>query len=136
MTFLNPIELCHNEIASEVLQSLLLVLAPKSPKLCKDLAKFLTNETFASDTIDFENGALTRLMESILQVSGSDESMLKIYKHFYENVFKGNLSRLAVHPKANFSVQKLLQHCPKKEMVSSKSDLQIDFFKKTHFKIV
>ena len=116
--FLNPIELCHNEISSEVLQSLLLVLAPKSPKLCKDLAKFLTNETFASDNNDFENGALTRLMESILQVSGSDESMLKIYKHFYENIFKGNLCQLAVHPKANFSVQKLLQHCPKKEMVS------------------
>ena len=40
-------EICNYEISSEMLQCLLLVLCKKSGKLCKKLAKHLTNEVFA-----------------------------------------------------------------------------------------
>ena len=47
--------------------------------------------------------ALTRLMEIIIQVSGtSDEKMEKLYNHFYGKLFKTRLAELAVHPQANF----------------------------------
>ena len=47
--------------------------------------------------------ALTRLMEIIIQVSGScEEKMEKIYNHFYKKLFKNQLAELAVHPQANF----------------------------------
>ena len=51
----------------------------------------------------FENIALTRLMEIIIQVSGnSEENMEKIYNHFYGKLFKNHLTELAIHPQANF----------------------------------
>ena len=51
----------------------------------------------------FENIALTRLMEIIIQVSGtSEEKMEKIYNHFYNKLFKKHLIKLAVHQQANF----------------------------------
>ena len=51
----------------------------------------------------FENIALTRLMEIIIQVSGtSEEKMEKIYNHFYNELFKNHLTEFAVHQQANF----------------------------------
>ena len=42
-------EFCNLEVSSEILQCLLLVLCQKSGKLCKKLAKFITNEVYAGE---------------------------------------------------------------------------------------
>ena len=71
---------------------------------------FLLNFGFLDPTIEMFGSlggsiALTRLMEIIIQVSGtSDEKMDKLYNHFYGKLFKTRLAELAVHPQGNFSV--------------------------------
>ncbi len=96
-------------------------MSKKCPKLCKKFGKLLKDKVFyeKEDTM-FDYEAVARLLEVLIMVSGSQESMAKIFNHIYEVLFKGNLVEYAGHPVANFSVQKLLQHCPTKEMVTTK----------------
>ena len=69
---------------------------------------WLNSDFFLDPTIEMFGSlggsiALTRLMEIIIQVSGtSDEKMEKLYNHFYGKLFKTRLAELAVHPQANF----------------------------------
>ena len=120
-------EFGENEVSSGILQCLVLVLSKKSTKLCKKSAKFITNNMFNEVSKDvFENISLTRLMESLIEASGSDESMIKIYNHFYKNVFQNNIAELAAHPQANFSVQKLILHCPTKEIFEELYQQELD----------
>lgn len=112
--------LCSHQTASGVIQSLLLVLVQVDLKLCKKLTKLITNEIFADkDDSMFNNEPIARLLEVMIQVSGSDSSMEKIFKHFYTKIFKDDLANLSQHPSANFAVQKLLSSCPSKEIVST-----------------
>ena len=93
-------------------------------KLCKKMAKFFTNEIFCEkDESMFDNSGVNRLLESLIQVSSTDESMKKIYVHFHEKIFQNNLVQLSRHPNANYGVQKMLLFCPTKEMVSEISSL-------------
>lgn len=121
-------DLCLNEVSSEVLQTLLIILASKSDcKLAKKLSKQITNEMFAEKNMDmFERNALCRLMEVLVQVSGDNPDLIKIYNHFHQVIFKTHLAEFSKHPQANFGVQKLIQHCPKKEIFEEMFEQELD----------
>lgn len=117
-------DLCLNEVSSEVLQTLLLIL---DSKLAKKLSKKITNEMFAEANMDmFQRNALTRLMEVLIQVSGDNNDLFKIYNHFHQVIFKTHLSEFSMHSQANYSVQKIIQHCPKKEVFEDMFEQELD----------
>ena len=124
-------ELCQDDNSSGLIQTLLLVLAkkPQSVKLCKRMAKFITNEIYGAD-IDsspiLENSSLSRLLETLLEVSGSNETMAKIFNHFHEKLFKNQLLKLALHPTGNYSVQKYLQNMPQKDAFEEVYEMELD----------
>ena len=124
-------ELCQNDISSGFIQTLLLVLSkkPDTIKLCKKLAKLITNEVYGSE-VDLssilENQPLCRLLETLLQVSGSDQTMAKIFNHFHEKLFKDQLLKLSLHPTGNFCVQKYFQNIPKKETFEEVYETELD----------
>ena len=122
-------EWCQNETSSSVLQSLLSVLAKLKDdgKLCKKLAKFLTNEVFAEESSDiFEHEPSLRLMETLVQVSGTNSSLEKISNHYWTTFFKDNLMDLCKHPLGKISVQKFLQSCTNKERFEEIYEKELD----------
>ena len=122
-------EWCQNETSSSVLQSLLSVLAnlTDDAKLCKKLAKFLTNEVFAEKSSEiFEHEPSLRLMETLVQVTGSNSSMEKISNHYWTTFFKDNLLDLSKHPLGKISVQKFLQSCTNKERFEEIYEKELD----------
>lgn len=139
-------ELCQNDISSGFIQTLLLVLSKKydSFKLCKKLAKLIANEIYGSE-VDLssilENQPLCRLLETLLQVSGSDSTMAKIFNHFHENLFKGQLLKLSLHPTGNFCVQKYFQNIAKKETFEEVYEQELDaglesIYKSGHYGVI
>ncbi|XP_051944732.1 nucleolar protein 9 [Hippocampus zosterae] len=99
-----------DSVASAVFQTMLTVCHRKRPKLCKRLIKriveFLTSCPAAPGTspllVFLKDQASSHLIETILQLS--PKSLLReLYKHH----LKGHLVGLALHPIANFPVQRL-----------------------------
>ena len=119
---------CQSETSSSLLQCLLTVLSKFNVKLCKKLAKFLTNEVFSEISNIFQQQQpLIRLMETLIQVSGSCENMDKIFNHFYTTLFKGNISKICTDPvSGKFSVQKLIQNCKNKELFEKIYEEELD----------
>ncbi|XP_043990346.1 nucleolar protein 9 [Gambusia affinis] len=96
--------------ASAVFQTMLTVCHRKRPKLCKQLLKrtmeYLTSRGSAPGVspllVFLKDQASSRLIETIIQLS--HKSLLR---DLYKSHFKGSLVDLALHPIANFPVQRL-----------------------------
>ncbi|XP_008297795.1 nucleolar protein 9 [Stegastes partitus] len=97
-------------VASAVFQTMLTVCHRKRPKLCKQLLKrimeYLTSRSAAPGVspllVFLKDQASSRLIETIIQLS--HKSLLR---DLYKNHLKGQLVDLALHPIANFPVQRL-----------------------------
>ena len=123
-------EWCQTETSSSVLQCLLSVLSKFDPKMCKKVAKYITNEIFSEKLSDFAyQEPKIRLLETLIEVSASDESMEKVHKHLFTTFFKGNI-RNQCDGKSNqifkFSIQKLIQSCVQKEMFEEIYETELD----------
>ncbi|XP_021165925.2 nucleolar protein 9 [Fundulus heteroclitus] len=96
--------------ASAVFQTMLTVCHRKRPKLCKQLLRrtmeYLTSRSSAPGVspllVFLKDQASSRLIETIIQLS--HKSLLR---DLYKNHLKGSLVDLALHPIANFPIQRL-----------------------------
>ncbi|XP_023260383.1 nucleolar protein 9 [Seriola lalandi dorsalis] len=97
-------------VASAVFQTMLTVCHRKRPKLCKQLLgrvmEYLTSRSAAPGVspllVFLKDQASSRLIETIIQLS--HKSLLR---DLYKNHLKGQLVELALHPIANFPIQRL-----------------------------
>ncbi|XP_036941233.1 nucleolar protein 9 [Acanthopagrus latus] len=97
-------------ISSAVFQTMLTTCHRKRPKLCKQLLKrimeYLTSRNAAPGVspllVFLKDQAASRLIETIIQLS--PKSLLR---DLYKNHLKGHLVDLALHPIANFPIQRL-----------------------------
>lgn len=97
-------------VASAVFQTMLAVCHRKRPKLCKQLLKriteYLTSRNAAPGVspllVFLKDQASSRLVETIIQLSHK-----ALLRDLYKNHLKGQLVDLALHPIANFPVQRL-----------------------------
>lgn len=97
-------------VASAVFQTMLTVCHRKRPKLCKQLLRrvmeYLTGRSTASGVspllVFLKDQASSRLIETIVRLS--PKSLLR---DIYKKHLKGHLVDLALHPIANFPVQRL-----------------------------
>ncbi|KPP72493.1 nucleolar protein 9-like [Scleropages formosus] len=97
--------------ATTVLQTMLTVCHRKRPKLCKRLLKgivgYLTSLSSAPGVspllVFMKDQGSSRLIETVLQLSHK-----ALLCNLYKNHFKGQLVNLALHPIANFPVQRLI----------------------------
>lgn len=96
--------------ASAVFQTMLTTCHRKRPKLCKQLLKrtmeYLTSRSSAPGVspllVFLKDPASSRLVETIIQLS--HKSLLR---ELYKKHLKGSLVDLALHPIANFPIQRL-----------------------------
>ena len=63
----------------------------------------------------FQYQAVCRTIEVILSQA---EVLPKLYSKLWKKLFSGNLVKLAQHEVANYTIQKLLNTCPNKELVN------------------
>lgn len=97
-------------VASAVFQTMLAVCHRKRPKLCKQLLKriteYLTSRNAAPGVspllVFLKDQASSRLVETIIQLSHK-----ALLRDLYKNHLKGQLVDLALHPIANFPIQRL-----------------------------
>ncbi|KAG7525834.1 nucleolar protein 9 [Solea senegalensis] len=97
-------------VASAVFQTMLTVCHRKRPKLCKQLLtgimEYLTSRSAAPGVspllVFLKDQASSHLLEMIIQLS--HKSLLR---DLYKNHLKGQLVDLALHPIANFPIQRL-----------------------------
>ncbi|XP_044076036.1 nucleolar protein 9 [Siniperca chuatsi] len=97
-------------VASAVFQTMLTACHRKRPKLCKQLLKliveYMTSRNAAPGVspllVFLKDQASSRLIETIIQLS--HKSLLR---DLYKNHLKGQLVDLALHPIANFPIQRL-----------------------------
>ncbi|KAM4552347.1 nucleolar protein 9 [Odontesthes bonariensis] len=97
-------------VASAVFQTMLTVCHRKRPKLCKQLLKrtmeYLTSRSAAPGVspllVFLKDQASSRLIETVIQLS--PKSLLC---DLYKNHLKGHVVNLALHPIANFPIQRL-----------------------------
>uniref|UniRef100_A0A3P8TMC6 PUM-HD domain-containing protein n=1 Tax=Amphiprion percula TaxID=161767 RepID=A0A3P8TMC6_AMPPE len=97
-------------VASAVFQTMLTVCNRKRPKLCKQLLRrimeYLTSRNAAPGVspllVFLKDQASSHLIETIIQLS--PKSLLR---DLYKNHLKGQLVDLALHPIANFPIQRL-----------------------------
>ncbi|XP_034559509.1 nucleolar protein 9 isoform X2 [Notolabrus celidotus] len=105
--------------ASAVFQTMLTVCHRKRPKLCKQLLKgimqYLTSRSAAPGVspllVFLKDHASSRLIETIIQLS--HKSLLR---DIYKNHLKGQMVDLALHPIANFPIQRLTAASAKYQM--------------------
>ncbi|XP_074545013.1 nucleolar protein 9 [Halichoeres trimaculatus] len=105
--------------ASAVFQTMLTVSHRKRPKLCKQLLRrimeYLTSRSAAPGVspllVFLKDQASSRLIETIIQLS--QKSLLR---EIYKNHLKGQMVDLALHPIANFPIQRLTAASAKHKM--------------------
>ncbi|KAF7655344.1 hypothetical protein LDENG_00057100 [Lucifuga dentata] len=111
-TLMNNVSLSVTDaVASAVFQTMLTVCHRKRPKLCRQLLKhimeYLTSRSAAPGVspllVFLKDQASSRLIETIVQLS--HKSLLR---DLYKNHLKGHLVNLALHPIANFPIQRLI----------------------------
>ncbi|XP_041849014.1 nucleolar protein 9 [Melanotaenia boesemani] len=106
-------------VASAVFQTMLTVCHRKRPKLCKQLLKrsmeYLTSRSAAPGVspllVFLKDQASSHLIETIVQLSHK-----ALLRDFYKNHLKGHLVDLALHPIANFPIQRLTAASAKYKM--------------------
>ncbi|KAM3604378.1 uncharacterized protein V6R79_010274 [Siganus canaliculatus] len=99
-----------NAVSSAVFQTMLTVCHRKRPKLCKQLLKrimeYLTSRNAAPGVspllVFLKDQASSHLIETIIQLSHKS-----VLRDLYKNHLRGQLVDLALHPVANFPVQRL-----------------------------
>ncbi|KAM9719693.1 nucleolar protein 9 [Menidia menidia] len=97
-------------VASAVFQTMLTVSDRKRPKLCRQLLRrsveYLTSRSAAPGVspilVFLKDQASSRLIETILQLSPK-----ALLRDLYKNHLKGHVVDLALHPIANFPIQRL-----------------------------
>ncbi|XP_060940480.1 nucleolar protein 9 isoform X2 [Limanda limanda] len=97
-------------VASAVFQTMLTVCHRKRPKLCKQLLKqimaYLTSRSAAPGLspllVFLKDQASSHLIETIIQLSHKP-----LLRDLYKNHLKGHMVDLALHPIANFPIQRL-----------------------------
>ncbi|XP_010887294.2 nucleolar protein 9 isoform X2 [Esox lucius] len=97
-------------VASAVLQNMLMVCHRGRPKLCKQLTRgivgYLTSLSSAPGVspllVFLKDAACSRLIETVIQLSHK-----ALLRDLYKNHLKGQLVNLAIHPIANFPIQRL-----------------------------
>ncbi|XP_017757208.1 PREDICTED: nucleolar protein 9 [Eufriesea mexicana] len=109
------LEFGQDELTSGLLQSALHSLQDTFPEMVQAYVKRITNECFKPGTEQqlsniFDAESSIRLLEVCLSAADR-KSLYKIYQEY----FSGNLKRLSLMQSANFSVQRLLDHCNVKE---------------------
>ncbi|XP_006816925.1 nucleolar protein 9-like [Saccoglossus kowalevskii] len=116
-------DLLQNPVSNPVLQTLLLVLNKVNSALCGELSEILLSKSDAvkkskgtEDDLEeslptiFLHEVGSHLVEVLLQIS-SEESFHRLYCQY----FKGKILQFAVHPIANFVLQKLIAVSPTRE---------------------
>ncbi|XP_028328000.1 nucleolar protein 9 [Gouania willdenowi] len=99
-----------NAVASTVFQTMLNVCHRKRPKLCRKLLKhimeFLTSRNAAPGVspllVFLKDQASSHLIETIIQLAHKP-----LLRDIYKNHVRGQLVNLALHPIANFPIQRL-----------------------------
>uniref|UniRef100_A0A3P9KCJ6 PUM-HD domain-containing protein n=1 Tax=Oryzias latipes TaxID=8090 RepID=A0A3P9KCJ6_ORYLA len=97
-------------VASAVFQTMLTVSHRKRPKLCKKLLKrtveYLMSRSAAPGVspllVFLKDQASSHLLETVIQLSH-----ISLLRDVYKNHLKGSLVSLALHPIANFPIQRL-----------------------------
>ncbi|XP_028831344.1 nucleolar protein 9 isoform X2 [Denticeps clupeoides] len=105
--------------ASHVLQILLTICHRKRPKLCKQLTKgimkYLSSVGSAPGVsplfVFFKDQASSHLLETVIQISHK-----ALLRDLCKNHLKDQLVNLALHPIANFPIQKLIKASTKLKM--------------------
>lgn len=119
-TLLNNVNLSvMDAVASTVFQTMLTVCHRKRPKLCKQLLKrimeYLTSCRAAPGVspllVFLKDKASSHLIEAIIQ-----RSHKALLRDLYKNHLKGQLVDLALHPIANFPIQRLITASAKYKM--------------------
>ncbi|CAG5897151.1 unnamed protein product [Menidia menidia] len=108
-------------VASAVFQTMLTVSDRKRPKLCRQLLRrsveYLTSRSAAPGVspilVFLKDQASSRLIETILQLSPK-----ALLRDLYKNHLKGHVVDLALHPIANFPIQRLTAALTKYKSVS------------------
>lgn len=106
-------------IASAVFQTMLTVCHKKRPKLCKQLLKhimeFLTSCSAAPGVspllVFLKDQASSHLIEKVILLSHK-----AVLRDIYKNHLRGQLVNLALHPIANFTIQRLVAAVAKYKM--------------------
>ncbi|XP_067881777.1 nucleolar protein 9-like isoform X2 [Heterodontus francisci] len=112
-------------IASPVLQVALRVLSRKLPavsgELCGAVIKYLGSlgqaEGCSPLLVFLKDKVSSRLLENIIQASDK-----KLFRKLYKSHFRGQLVSLALHPIANYTVQRLLAASPSQKLFSKLFD--------------
>ncbi|XP_067870568.1 nucleolar protein 9-like isoform X1 [Heterodontus francisci] len=112
-------------IASPVLQVALRVLSQKLPavsgELCGAVIKYLGSlgqaEGCSPLLVFLKDKVGSRLLENIIQASDK-----KLFRKLYKSHFRGQLVSLALHPIANYTVQRLLAASPSQKLFSKLFD--------------
>ena len=90
----------------------------------------MTNEIFSEKLSDFAyKEPKIRLLETLIEVSASNNSMEKIHKHLYTTFLAGNIQNQCVgngNQIFKFSIQKLIQSCVQKEMFEEIYENELD----------
>ncbi|KAG9329939.1 hypothetical protein JZ751_028510, partial [Albula glossodonta] len=111
LSLMDHVNTCVTNVqASTVLQAMLTVCHRKRPKLCKRLTKgivgYLSSLNAAPGVspllVFMKDQASSRLIETVLQLSHK-----ALLRDLYKNHLQGQLVNLAIHPIANFPVQRL-----------------------------
>lgn len=106
-------ELLAHELCVRVLQVFIKVVGVKS--LVRKVVKHLLASCYTEDRVDWDDTASVRLFETIVEVGINSEKLSK--KIF--NIVDSKFMELAVHPTANFVVQRVLEHLEDKEKFST-----------------
>lgn len=108
-----------DSVASAVFQTMLTVCHRKRPKLCKQLLKrimeYLSSRSAAPGVspllVFLKDQASSHLIEKVIQLSHK-----ALLRDIYKNHFKDQLVDLAIHPIANFTIQRLTAATAKYKM--------------------
>ncbi|XP_046386312.1 nucleolar protein 9 [Ischnura elegans] len=107
-------DMAFEGLTSGLLQSLLFALKRAGETtLCDECVDVLTKKCFKLHSTGkeelFQCDFSLHLLDAALAVASPD-----FYRKVYEDCFKGKVVRLALHKRANFSVQRLFGFCPDK----------------------
>ncbi|KAK7945388.1 hypothetical protein WMY93_001116 [Mugilogobius chulae] len=108
-----------NSVASAVFQTMLTVCHRKRPKLCKQLLKRIMEYMSSCSSspgvspllVFLKDQAASRLIEKVIQLSHK-----ALLRDIFKNHLKGHLVDLALHPIANFVIQRLTAATAKYKM--------------------
>ncbi|XP_063975128.1 nucleolar protein 9 [Diachasmimorpha longicaudata] len=108
-------EFGKEQLTSGLLQTYIVTLKDVDAKLTRSIIKKIISECFNENSEDslsniFDTESSLRLLETCL--ASAD---IKMYGKIFKMLFAGHLKELSLMKSANFTVQRLMDHCPTKE---------------------